>query len=92
MEEIRISKTALDSTLHEIKMKLWSISGSSQEAERSIEPLVWYICTGRAPTPFLIALINANKRKITTISKRLHKIGGWNTDDAVKSVKSALLQ
>lgn len=84
---IHVNYNTIDNTLFAIKKRLFA-SYSVDNATRIIEPLCWYITTGRAPTDFLCKLVNANSRQLTTISNRLAKHGSY--DDAIASVRQYL--
>ena len=52
-------------------------------ADREIAPLIWYINTGRASTPFLKKLINA---KPFMIARKLHM--GGSDAEIIQRIKS----
>lgn len=82
----QISATAIDKCLWEIKWYLMR-KYTTQEAERDVEPLHWYITTGRAPSDFLRSLINA---KPFMIARKLHNAGTY--DESIETIKSYLMR
>ena len=83
---IRPANTYLSATL--IETGLWHIEryllqkyGSAQAA-RDMEPLKWYIATGRASTEFIWAILTA---KPFMIGRLLHK--GGSVDEAIQRLK-----
>ena len=77
-----ISQTLIDSTLWAIRTSLWKKYGVD-EAQRIIDPLLWYINTGRAPTSFLGKLV---QKKPYLIGRVLAKGGSY--DEAIQRVKN----
>ena len=57
------------------------------EADRNIYPLVWYINTCRASTPFLKALLSS---KTFMIARICHN--GGSDDDVIQRIKAYLHQ
>ena len=70
-----ISKNAINDCIWEIQKILMKKYGCTA-ADREIAPLIWYINTGRASTPFLKKLIDA---KPFMVARRLHA-GGSDTE------------
>lgn len=70
-----------DDYLWDIKKYLMNKYGVDQ-AERDIDPLAWYIKTGRASVRFLNLLY---KKKPFLIARKLH--GGGSYDDIINSIK-----
>lgn len=56
-------------------------------ADRILEPLKWYITTGRCDGEFIRKINKLNSRQITTVSNRLIKFNGMDYDGAISSVK-----
>ena len=79
--EIPLSQTTIETALWLIKASLMKKYGCDA-ADRIIEPLVWYISTGRASTVFLRKLVNA---KPFMVGRRL--AAGGSTDEVVARVK-----
>lgn len=73
--EIRISSTATDACLRQIEKTLIDKYGCDVAA-REMEPLRWYIDTGRASTDFLRRLYKA---KPFMVGRKLHS-GGSDRD------------
>lgn len=78
---ISVSATVIDSTLYAIRKSLMKKHGVDGSA-RIIDPLVWYINSGRASTAFLGKLIEA---KPFMVGRVLEK--GGSHDEAVRNVK-----
>ena len=66
-----VNRNTVDDCIWKIQKCLMEKYGCTA-ADREIAPLVWYINTGRASTPFLEKLINA---KAYMIARRLHATG-----------------
>jgi len=66
-----VSRNTIDTCVWNIKKVLMEKYGT-MAADREIAPLVWYINTGRASTPFLKSLIDA---KPFMIARKLHAGG-----------------
>ena len=72
-----VCSTTIDACIWDIESKLASVYGC-MEAERMIQPLVWYINTGRASTDFLRLLINAKPQTKAAIYRRLAKLESFD--------------
>lgn len=60
---------------------------SSQDADRIVAPLLWWVSTGRCSGKQANTIANLNKRQITTVAKRLISCGGFGDYDiAIKKV------
>lgn len=92
-----LSKTVIDCGIWHIQRYLIEKYGCTI-AENDMYPLKWYIGTGRASCPYLIALLNA---KPYMIARKLHQGGsvqevldrvseyiGWRSEDAVDRSES----
>lgn len=66
-----VSRNTIDTCVWNIKKVLMEKYGT-MAADREIAPLVWYIETGRASTPFLEKLID---KKPYIVARRLHAGG-----------------
>lgn len=66
-----VNKNSIDNCIWNIKKILMEKYGCTA-ADREIAPLIWYINTGRASTPFLKMLISA---KPFMIARKLHAGG-----------------
>ena len=77
----------IENKLYDIQQRAFRYSDMAT-AERAVAPLVWYVCTDRAPLDFLRALCNTNSRQVTTVAKRLLKLGGYCYEDSIKAVTS----
>ena len=66
-----VNKNSIDNCLWKIQRILMEKYGCTA-ADREIAPLVWYIETGRASTPFLEKLI---AKKPYIVARRLHATG-----------------
>lgn len=62
------------------------VSGDRYLANRIMDPLTWYISTGRCCGAFVHAIDNITKRQISTIANRLIKAGGGNYEESIKAV------
>lgn len=80
-----MSYTQIDDYLWSIKLRLMRKHGVD-EADRIIDPLTWYVRTGRAPLAFLHALIKA---KPFMICRRLE--AGGSTDEVINRLIAFLL-
>jgi hypothetical protein len=76
-----ISSTMVDDFLYRTESYLTQHHGSSI-AYLDIDPLRWYIRTGRASTQFLGLLL---QKKPYMIARKLHE--GGSTDEAVQRIK-----
>lgn len=72
-----ISRTVLDNYIWNVKLYMMKHYGCNT-ADREIDPLVWYINTGRASVQFLGRMI---ERKPYMIGRLLHK--GGSVDEAI---------
>jgi len=61
---------------------------SCNDANRIIEPLKYYIETGRCSGIFIKTFNNLTKRQITTIAKRLITINGMDYEKSINLVIS----
>lgn len=77
-----VSQLLIDNTLFAIQKSLWKKYGVD-EAQRIIDPLLWYINTGRAPVSFLGKLV---QKKPYLIGRVLAKGGSY--DEAIQRVKN----
>lgn len=68
-----MSSTQIDTMLWHIQREDMQRHGCTQ-AERDMQPLVWYINTGRASTEFLRLLMNARP---VLVARDLHKGGSY---------------
>ena len=78
---IDVNKTSIDCCLWAIERDLIKKHGTAQ-AQRDMQPLRWYVNTGRASLDFLRLLMTA---KPFMVARKLHE-GGCDTDvvDRVK--------
>ena len=79
-----INGTVIGNYLWRVKRYMMNNFGCDV-ADREIDPLVWYISTGRASTEFLKALLT---KKPFMIGRLLHK--GGSTDEAIERIKTYL--
>jgi len=68
-----MSRTQIDTMLWSIQHEDMQRNGCDQ-AERDMQPLVWYINTGRASTEFLRLLMNTSP---CMVARDLHKGGSY---------------
>lgn len=74
-----------------IKVKIAKLQGSSwDEAEIAIEPLKWYIGTGRSSASFERAISVATQRQMTEIAKSLYKHRRGDYSEIVQNIKRYL--
>ena len=70
--------------------QVWAIiqaATSSQDADRIVAPLLWWVSTGRCSGKQANTIANLTKRQMTTTAKRLMSCGGFNDyDTAIKKV------
>lgn len=60
---------------------------STQDADRIIAPLLWWVSTGRCTGKQANTIANLTKRQITTIAKRLISCEGFGDyDTAIRKV------
>ena len=78
---MNVNATTIDNGLWAIQLCLMNKYGVDT-ARCDMEPLKWYIGTGRAPTPFIASLLDA---KPWMIARMLHKGGSY--DDVLKRIK-----
>lgn len=76
-----ISATVIDSTLYAIRKSLMSKHGVDGST-KIIDPLIWYISSGRASTVFLRNLIEA---KPFMVGRVLAKGGSY--DEVIRNIK-----
>ena len=76
-----ISKTVIDSALWKMECYLMDRYGITQ-AWRDMDPLKWYINSGRASYQFMGKMM---EKKPYMIARKLHEGGSY--DDAIKRVK-----
>lgn len=81
------SPIAIENYLFAVKRYLWQKTGSSLEAERTIDPLTWYISTGRASTLFLCGLLQIQPWRV---GRSLMK--GGSVDEAVNRIKGMVIR
>lgn len=79
-----LSRTAIDDTMWDIKQKLMR-KCTTDNADRYLYPLAYYIDTGRAPAGFLKLLINLSDRQKAIVGNRLMKNYG-NNERVINSV------
>lgn len=75
----------IDDVLLLIRQEVFSMTQETRETELALDPLIWYINTGRAPTDFLKKLITCSPHQIASIAQRLMK-NKYVYDDAINSV------
>ena len=76
---------AIDNALFDIRMSLWR-QHSIAETDKIMDPLDYYIRTGRASAAFEKLIIGATKRQKSTIARRLEKHYLGSYDDAINSI------
>lgn len=79
----------VDEYIWKVRTYLWRKCGSTNETDRIIEPLVYYVRTGRASTHFLKALL---KIKPFVIGRHLYKNKDGCLDDQVLLLKQKVLK
>ena len=79
---------------HKTEHALWQVwttvqaAKSSQDADRIVAPLLWWVSTGRCSGKQANTIANLNKRQITTVSKRLISCDGFGDYSiAIEKVK-----
>ena len=82
--DIKVSQTNIDNFLWDVKSSLMKKYGVDA-AERMIDPLVWYVSTGRASSEFLRKLINT---KPYVIARKL--VENSSVDDTLQRIKTYL--
>ena len=82
--DIPISRTNIDKYLWEVKRSLMNKYGVDA-SDRMMDPLVWYIQTGRASTDFLRKLLN---KKPYVIARKL--VENSSVDDTLQRIKTYL--
>lgn len=78
---MNVNATTIDTGLWAIQRCLMNKYGIDT-ARRDMEPLKWYIETGRASTPFIASLLDARP---WMIARMLHKGGSY--DAVLKRIK-----
>lgn len=81
---MRVSTTTIETGMWAIQRYLMKKYGASA-ASRDIEPLNWYINTGRASVSFISAVLDS---KPFMIGRILHKGGSY--DETIQRVKDYL--
>lgn len=79
-----VNKNSIDDYIWKIQKILMEKYGT-MAADREIAPLVWYIDTGRASTPFLEKLLSA---KAFMVARRLH--AGGSDNEIIARVKACV--
>ena len=79
-----VNKNSIDNCVWNIKKVLMEKYGT-MAADREIAPLIWYIDTGRASTPFLEKLLSA---KAFIVARRLH--AGGSDMEIIARVKACI--
>ena len=79
-----VNKNSIDDYIWKVQKILMEKYGCTA-ADREIAPLVWYINTGRASTPFLEKLLSA---KAFMIARRLH--AGGSDMEIIARVKACV--
>ena len=82
---IKLSCTAIEKKMNEIRMELWKKAGSSVRGDNLMYPLIYYVNTGRASAEFLKRLINA---KTSMIVRKLQS--GGSDQEIMKRIKKYL--
>ncbi len=80
--------------------KLWEVQhrisrkSDLRTAERAVDPLVWYISTGRVPASVELAFNRATSRQLSTIANRLAKAeeAGKTIEESVSSIRPYLFK
>ena len=80
----QISWTTIDDQLWKIKLYVAKHTVSELETRKTLDPLVWYINTGRASVPFLHWFLEA---KPYVVGRILLNTPG-STEDVVKALKA----
>ena len=68
---------------HKTEYALWQVwatvqaAKSSQDADRIVAPLLWWVSTGRCSGKQANTIANLTKRQITTVAKRLISCDGF---------------
>jgi len=84
VSDIAVSQTNIDNFLWDVKSSLMKKYGVDA-AERMIDPLVWYVSTGRASGEFLRKLINT---KPYIIARKL--VENSSVDGTLQRIKTYL--
>ena len=79
-----VNRNTIDECIWKIQKCLMEKYGT-MAADREIAPLVWYIETGRASTPFLEKLLSA---KAFMVARRLH--AGGSDMEIIARVKACI--
>lgn len=79
-----ISATLIQNTLDRIELASMKRFGVDA-AQRDLDPLKWYIFTGRAPSEFIRRLAKARP---IIVARRLHTAGTYN--EAIERVKKLI--
>lgn len=79
-----VNRNSIDNCIWNIKKVLMEKYGT-MAADREIAPLIWYIETGRASTPFLEKLI---AKKPYIVARRLH--AGGSDMEIIARVKACI--
>lgn len=68
-----MQKRNVDDVLWDIRNRIYGKLGNTIETDVAIDPLKWYINTGRSPYDFERRLKACSSRQLTTIANRLIK-------------------
>lgn len=82
-----ISCLAVDEYLWQVRRYLWKKTGSVDAGNRLIDPLHWYVQTGRASVTFLHKLTD---KKPYVIGRQLLTTGQCSTDEAIRIIRQYL--
>ena len=77
---------AIDDTIWAIRSKVYHKLGDANATDRAMEPLFWYIKTGRAPLEFERLFKACTPRQLSTIASRLIKHSGGDYQNTINSI------
>lgn len=88
---MKISKSkdkciAIYDAIFKIRDKVYHKLGDIRSTDIAMEPLVWYISTGRAPLDFEKLIKSSTSRQFTTIANRLIKYSYGDFQEAINSI------
>lgn len=81
---------SIDNVIHAIYDRIYAKLGDTREAEMAIDPLKWYVATGRAPLEFETRLTGCSKRQLATIANRLIRQSRGRYDTIINGISAYL--
>lgn len=89
-----MSNILIGRVIEDIRCKCWKLTGNYREGNSAVEPLEWYVYTGRIPTHLWWKLSYFHDNQKAAIAKHLvnWQVNCQTHDETVKAINRYLLR